>query len=311
LALAAIPERDRVLEELVRKLPTGDSVLALSDRELDRTLLSCFVERVTNAHGPLPGPRFFSAGELENLYPVGINFPAARLQELNDRLMESCQRLLTGGYVMPAVGQYGGSMTVTAKGRKGLPPELDYNAISAALWVLECETSCKQGTAFALEDVGLVSCEHVLGPDTRAFKSTAPSQKFAVTVVARHQAIDLAIIKIDGEMDASIHRGDDSVLEIGDEITIAGFPNYRLGDSGTMIPGEVAGFRPVSGIRRILVSASIVAGGSGGPAVNSTGEVIGVAVTGADGMETVGQTENHGVIPIAALDHIAPRGPQW
>ena len=78
-----------------------------------------------------------------------------------------------------------------------------------------------------------------------------------------------------------------------------------------MIPGEVAGFRPVSGIRRILVSASIVAGGSGGPAVNSTGEVIGVAVTGADGMETVGQTENHGVIPIAALDHIAPRGPQW
>jgi putative transposase len=26
--------------------------LALSDRELDRTLLSCFVERVTNAHGP-------------------------------------------------------------------------------------------------------------------------------------------------------------------------------------------------------------------------------------------------------------------
>jgi hypothetical protein len=167
LALAAIPERDRVLEELVRKLPTGDSVLALSDRELDRTLPSCFVERVTNAHGPLPGPRFFSAGELENLYPV----PAARLQELNDRLMESCQRLLTGGYVMPAVGQYGGSMTVTAKGRKGLPPELDYNAISAALWVLECETSCKQGTAFALEDVGLVSCEHVLGPDTRAFKA--------------------------------------------------------------------------------------------------------------------------------------------
>lgn len=268
------------------------------------------MERVTNAHGPLPGPRFFSAGELENLYPVGINFPAARLQELNDRLMESCQRLVTGGYVMPAVGQYGGSMTVTAKGRKGLPPELDYNAISSALWVLECETSCKQGTAFALEDVGLVTCEHVLGPDTRAFKSAAPSQKFAVTVVARHQAIDLAIIKIDGEMDASIHRGDDSVLEIGDEITIAGLPNYRQGDSGTMIPGEVAGFRPVSGIRRILVSAPIVAGGSGGPAVNSTGEVIGVAVTGADRMETVGQTENHGVIPIAALDHIAPSGPQ-
>jgi hypothetical protein len=203
-------------------LPTGHGVLALSDRKLDRTLLSCFVERVRNAHGPLPGPRFFTAGELENLYPVRINFPAAWVQQLSDRLMESCQRLFTGGYIMPAVGQYGGSMTVTAKGRKGLPPELDYNAISATLWVLECESSCKQGTAFALEDVGLVTCEHVLGLDTRAFKSTAPSKKFAVTVVGRHPTIDLAIIRIDDEIDASIHRGDDSVLEIGDEIIATG-----------------------------------------------------------------------------------------
>ena len=98
---------------------------------------------------------------------------------------------------MPAVGQYGG-MTVTPKGRKGLPAEFDHQAILAALWVLECETSCKQGTAFGLPNVGLVTCEHVLGPDTRAFKSISSSQKFTVTVVASNPTVDLAIIKIEG-----------------------------------------------------------------------------------------------------------------
>jgi hypothetical protein len=40
---------------------------------------------------------------------------------------------------------------------------------------------------------------------------------------------------------------------------------------------------------------------SGGPVVRPSGDVIGMAVTGADSMDTVGQTENRGVIPIDVL----------
>jgi len=54
-------------------------------------------------------------------------------------------------------------------------------------------------------------------------------------------------------------------------------------------------------MQKILVSTSIVRGNSGGPALNIHNNVIGVAVTGSDRMETASETEDHGVIPIDAI----------
>jgi S1-C subfamily serine protease len=85
-------------------------------------------------------------------------------------------------------------------------------------------------------------------------------------------------------------------------LAICGYPNYRLGDTGTIVPGLVVGFRTVSGIRRILTNAPIVAGASGAPVLNASGMVIGVAVTGADRMENAQDTEDHSIIPIDALN---------
>ncbi|WP_419866558.1 hypothetical protein [Methylomonas koyamae] len=68
-----------------------------------------------------------------------------------------------------------------------------------------------------------------------------------------------------------------------------------------VIPGLVVGFRPVTGIQRILTNAPIVAGASGAPVLDATGCVIGVAATGKDRMEDVQDTEHHSIIPIDAL----------
>jgi Trypsin-like peptidase domain len=290
------------LREFLVKFPTGAEVLALKPQQLDAVLLSCIGERERVSNKDPTATKFLSPAELENIYTIDLNLPFAQRELVNQALMESCQRLLCAGFIMPAPGQPSGVMTVTAKGMKGLSP--DPESIFAAMWVLECEASCKQGTAFTLENVGLVTCQHVLGLDTRAFKAVSPSEKLPVAVVASNAALDLAILNINGETHDALHRSDANVLQLHDDVTIAGFPNYRLGDSGTSIPGRVVGFRPVSGIRRILVSSSIVAGGSGGPAVNSTGEVIGVAATGADRMESAPETEHHSIIPINALDQL-------
>lgn len=64
---------------------------------------------------------------------------------------------------------------------------------------------------------------------------------------------------------------------------------------------------PKSGIQRMLTNARIVGGMSGGPVVGPMNTVIGVCVTGADRFESAEDTEDHGVIPIDAIDLLSPR----
>jgi S1-C subfamily serine protease len=184
------------------------------------------------------------------------------------------------------------------------PPRLDVSALESSLWILECEQSTRQGTAFALEGVGLVTCEHVLGPETHAFQKASPNDKRRITVLAKNAAIDLATISIDTALPIRLPRGSADSLKIGDPITVCGFPNYRIGDTGTTVPGSVVGFRPISGIRRILTNAPIVGGASGAPVLDSDGKVIGIAATGADRMEAAPETEHHSIIPVDALQFL-------
>lgn len=182
------------------------------------------------------------------------------------------------------------------------PPQLDYARVSAAMWVLECEEQSIQGTAVDLAGVGLVTCEHVLGPTTMAFRAGAPTRRYAVRVRRCQATVDLAVLDIDSsEPRPVLPIGTADTLEFSSHIAIAGYPNYRIGDSGMFTPGLVVGFRPVAGVRRILTNAIIVAGASGGPAINAAGEVVGIAVTGADMTHRAPETENHGVVPIDAL----------
>ena len=49
--------------------------------------------------------------------------PAASQQQINDRLMEAYQWLLSEHYIRPASGQPPGVVTITTKGKQALPPE--------------------------------------------------------------------------------------------------------------------------------------------------------------------------------------------
>lgn len=177
--------------------------------------------------------------------------------------------------------------------------------VTSGLCVLECEQDIRQGTGFFLKGYGIITCAHVLGKETKMFLPSNPSKKYSVILVKKNDVIDLAILKIEEEIDNAFFESSSSdSLNQMDHILISGFPNYRTGDSGVVIPGIITGFRTISAIRRLLTNASIVAGNSGGPVFDKNSKVIGVAVTGSDCTEKANETENHGIIPIEALKYL-------
>lgn len=175
--------------------------------------------------------------------------------------------------------------------------------IYSALWILECEKDILQGTAFALENVGLVTCNHVIGQTTHAFRHDNLSEKYPIRIKFSDKDIDLAILEIDYKHPHFL-RSSMEPQQRGAEIRVAGFPNYRKYDTPSIFEGRIINYRKFHGIDRILVDAKIVTGNSGGPVLNKQNKVIGVAVTGADSIENNYETENVGVIPISAIRHL-------
>jgi hypothetical protein len=186
------------------------------------------------------------------------------------------------------------------------PPQYSQQLILQALWVLECEESISQGSAFWLNDVGLVTCEHVVSQATRlcAFHPATPQKKFKTRVVKANDAVDLAVLQLEvspPEVPLSRFAGQS---ELHDHALVSGFPNYQLGDLGVFSPSVIIGTRQRSGIRRLLTNAPIVRGMSGGPVVGSENKVIGVCVTGADRLASADDTEDKSIIPIGAIDQL-------
>lgn len=184
-------------------------------------------------------------------------------------------------------------------------PSYDMTRVLRNIYVLESEDSSLQGTCFHLEGIGLVTCQHIIRPDLVAFHPTSITQKSPVSVISQNSTLDLAIIEAPKlSLENGLPRGTADNLNLMAHVAIAGFPNYRFGDMGILSPGLVIGFRTVSSIRRILVNIPIIAGNSGGPAIDADGQVIGVAVTGADRLENATSTENHGIVPLDALSFL-------
>ena len=176
--------------------------------------------------------------------------------------------------------------------------------ISEALWILEPEEEVWQGTGFMLAEYGFVTCYHVLGKATHAFKHDNYVIKFPVSVIHQNKDIDLAILKIKHQEIHHLKAGDCDSLDIGDSITIAGFPNYFLGSTPLFYDGKISGRRTISGIDWMLVDRSIIAGMSGAPVVNKNNEVIGIAARGGKSMDEADRTEFQGIIPVSALKYL-------
>lgn len=99
---------------------------------------------------------------------------------------------------------------------------------------------------------------------------------------------DLAVLRIPVEGAPSLRISPATTHEIGSRVFATGNP---LGQTGTFSDGMVSAHRTVEGVQMIQVSAPISPGSSGGPVMNESGEVIGVATM----LLTGGQNLNYAV----------------
>ncbi|MGD0058199.1 MAG: trypsin-like peptidase domain-containing protein [Verrucomicrobiia bacterium] len=193
-------------------------------------------------------------------------------------------------------------------------------AIRNAVWVVEAlgNRDQQQGTGFFLKGVGMVTCRHVVATSEDALfeeinvhSSVDPSKVFPATVTHHNAALDLAVLNVKVAPQTFLERSSTPESAYHQKLHVAGFPNYRIGDTPDIEPGLVTSFRPVSTVRRIITNARIVRGMSGGPVFDDRWQVIGIAVTGADSLTDTGSQEPFGIIPISTLDTLlAPQPPQ-
>ena len=122
-----------------------------------------------------------------------------------------------------------------------------------------------------------------------------PALTYYADIVAQSPELDLAVLKITERIDGKSTRGlklpfvevgDSDEIELGDELSIFGFPGIG-GDTVTFTSGNVSGFTKQRAVRArrafIKTDATIAGGNSGGTAVNNEGVLVGIPTQAAAG----------------------------
>jgi S1-C subfamily serine protease len=135
-----------------------------------------------------------------------------------------------------------------------------------------------------------------------------PQPRYVAAVVAEDDALDLAVLKIEGDQRGeplaaapddlpALPLGDSDALNLGDPIHVFGFPRIGAG-SLTYTVGVVSGFlyeEEIDGTAWINTDAVTSGGNSGGAAMNARGQLVGIPTTGAALDCRPGDTNRDGV----------------
>jgi tetratricopeptide (TPR) repeat protein len=167
--------------------------------------------------------------------------------------------------------------TAVAQERQPLSGRAVYERVADSVFLVQTESddgeALWQGTAFLIADRRLITNAHVIR-EGNVFLKNAGS-KIPCTIEARDELNDLALLTIP----VSLSRP----LGLAAELPKPGETVYAIGNpqglERTISHGLYSGPRSLEGQALLQVSASISEGSSGGPIVNGTGEVIGVAVS--------------------------------
>ena len=168
--------------------------------------------------------------------------------------------------------------TATAIPEATATPSIAEVVEAVAPSLVQIVTSSGSGSGFAFEADWLVTNAHVVGRDTTVeVVAHAGLSSFTGTVVGVDEEIDLAVIRVNGANLQALNIINTDEVRVGDDVIAMGFPlGDTLGLSPTITKGIVSSYRDFGTISYFQTDAAINTGNSGGPLLNSHGDVIGI-----------------------------------
>jgi|CXWL01.1.fsa_nt_gi serine protease Do len=163
------------------------------------------------------------------------------------------------------------------------------------------------GSGFLVSADGLlVTNNHVVEGATSITVQLDGGHNYKATVKGVDKATDLALLKIESDKPFKyLALGDSDALRVGDWVMAIGNP-LGLGKTVTVgvvgAKGRSIGIADTSFENFIQTDAAINRGNSGGPLVNTRGEVVGIATAMNGGAENVGFA-----VPVKTLKAVLPQ----
>lgn len=129
---------------------------------------------------------------------------------------------------------------------------------------------------YVMPDV-VATSYHVVKNASKGYAKPVGSQKKQFEIlgtVAVDPKHDLALLSVGNAKGPPLIFGDETKLNVGDEVFVIGNP---LGLEGSLSEGIVSGIRKVGSDTILQITAPVSPGSSGGPVLDRNGQVVGVA----------------------------------
>ena len=178
------------------------------------------------------------------------------------------------------------------------PTDVTENALPSVVQII---TGSGSGTGFIVSEDGLVvTNKHVVEGERRVTILLATGEEYRGNVSQRSSVFDLAYVEIDSTRTfAALPLGDSEEVRVSESVIAIGYPlSEELGLKPTVSLGIVSAKRD----DYLQTDASLNPGNSGGPLLDSTGNVIGVVTARVESTETGRPVTGIGfAIPISAV----------
>lgn len=154
------------------------------------------------------------------------------------------------------------------------------------------------GSGFFVRGDAIATNRHVIeGASHIQVKIVGRNVSFGIkSIESTDKDNDLALLRIEAPKAQSLLLGDSRRVAVGDTVYVVGNPE---GLEGTFSQGIISGLRRSEGQDLLQITAPISHGSSGGPVLNTRGDVIGIAV----GIMADGQNLNF-AIPVSHLSSL-------